>query len=154
KATSGILFPQACASPARSAMRSMWSVGPGVCEPNWNCASSCRLRHLPGPINPPPDGRILRLGSAPRLPRSDRMIYNLDFLKTEDTICPRWRRLLKNDAARRTGWPDDRTGVKGYTVLKRDDFSSSRRHALGYRWSIIFAENRCLPPIKSGAGFF
>ena len=27
-------------------------------------------------------------------------------------------------------------------ALERDDFSSSRHHALSYRWSMIFSENR------------
>ena len=28
-------------------------------------------------------------------------------------------------------------------VPKQDDFSSNRHPALGYRWSMIFSENRC-----------
>jgi len=42
----------------------------------------------------------------------------------------------------------------GIGTLERDDFSSSRDHALAYWCSMIFSENRYPPRIDSGAGFF
>jgi hypothetical protein len=38
--------------------------------------------------------------------------------------------------------------------LKRDCFKLKHNHALASRLSMIFAENRFPPRIKSGAGFF